>query len=221
MTTSLWIVCLVLAYWWADVIKESTYYLQHTVQVMRGIRLGMMLFIVSEVMFFFAFFWAFFHSSLSPAMGIGFVWPPKGILVIDPWRLPLLNTMILLTSGAFITCAHNGLLAYGNSQHIAKILYITGALGGFFLYCQKYEYQHATFTIADGIYGSLFYMTTGFHGLHVLVGTIFVLVCAVRAALNHFDQHYHVGLECAIWYWHFVDIVWLFLYFVVYIWGSH
>jgi heme/copper-type cytochrome/quinol oxidase subunit 3 len=210
----------ILFFWWRDVIIESTVLKQHTVEVMKGIKMGMALFIVSEVMFFFAFFWAFFHSSLSPAMGIGFVWPPQGIKVINPWGMPLLNTMLLLTSGATITWAHHSLLGDNEIKETAQGIFYTLLLGIVFLFCQKVEYQNASFTIADGIYGSLFYMMTGFHGLHVLVGVIFIGVCYIRLLKRHFTPKYHVGFECAIWYWHFVDIVWILLFFVVYVWGS-
>ncbi len=315
--------------WLRDIIRESTFEGHHTSRVQRGLKLGMVLFILSEIMFFFSFFWAFFHSSLSPSIQIGGVWPPSGIVVFDPWGVPLLNTLILLTSGASVTWAHyivrsrfiryfhetrgfksiyrlfvlpnrefwrfrytrawfrseainvkknfvgvirlhqvsiarlNGLLLFSRyvikhprtlvsfywnpfSQtkfnqwlidvlrtyfafnrffdrswhHLIFSLIITISLGVLFTIIQFYEYKHAPFTISDSIYGSTFFLTTGFHGLHVLVGTLFLLVCVYRAIAYHFTRTHHVGFECAIWYWHFVDVVWLGLYLSVYHWGG-
>lgn len=310
--------------WFRDIVREATFEGHHTLLVQRGIKLGMILFIVSEVMFFFSFFWAFFHSSLAPAIQIGGIWPPRGITVFNPWEVPLLNTLILLTSGASVTWAHyavrsrfvrwfsgdywrcfdrmhrdyrhkslrysrkclrttvlgviprfmrsllkvntwlysralsrvNGLLLtssdfYGGksflkireflgpmrpvwltfrslyasfferSRHdLLLALLVTVVLGVLFTLIQFYEYKHAPFTISDSVYGSTFFLTTGFHGLHVLVGTIFLVVCFIRGYRYHFTRGHHVGLECAIWYWHFVDVVWLGLYISVYHWGG-
>lgn len=214
--------------WFLDIITEATLRGQHTFAVQRGLRLGFILFIVSEIMFFFGFFWAFFHSSVSPTIWIGAVWPPLGIKPIDPFNLPLLNTVILLSSGVTITWGHKVIVAkqtlspsgYNARQELIKALVATISLGVIFTFIQLYEYQHASFSINDGIYGSVFYMLTGFHGFHVLVGTIFLLVCLFRHLSYHFTRDHHLGLEMAIWYWHFVDIVWIFLYVFVYIWGS-
>jgi cytochrome c oxidase subunit 3 len=170
-------------------------------------------------MLFFAFFWAFFHSSLNPTLEIGSVWPPIGIIPMDPWGIPLLNTIILLTSGAAVTWAHYSLLA-GERNEVIYALGHTIALAVIFTLCQLYEYINAPFTISDGVYGSTFYMTTGLHGFHVLVGTIFLAVCLVRHYFYHFTKEQHVGFECAIWYWHFVDVVWIFLFLSIYWWGG-
>jgi quinol-cytochrome oxidoreductase complex cytochrome b subunit len=295
----------IMACWFRDVIREATFEGWHTTLVQRGLKMGMVLFIVSEVMFFFSFFWGFFHSSLAPAIQIGGIWPPLGIHSFDPWDVPFLNTLILLTSGVSVTWAHYAirtqavrwalpLTAFGSLYgklyvyynltsvampgagkpwgflstlplswlgHFAQLtgtgyvknlfttqgfssfisfysrlmvarwlptarfdlllaLLVTIALGVIFTIVQFYEYLHAPFTISDSVYGSTFFLTTGFHGMHVLVGTLFLIVCFERARLYHFSQQHHVGLESAIWYWHFVDVVWLGLYLSVYHWGS-
>jgi cytochrome c oxidase subunit 3 len=205
--------------WFWDVIVEGTYEGHHTKMVQRGLRYGMILFIVSEVMFFFGLFWAFFHSSLSPNIEIGAVWPPKGIIPFDPWKIPLLNTIILLTSGASITWAHHALVA-GNRSEVTDGLLLTVMLGGIFSVFQAYEYAHAFFTIKDTVYGSVFYLATGFHGFHVIIGTLFLAVCLWRHLNYHFTNTHHFGFEAAAWYWHFVDVVWLFLFISIYWWGS-
>jgi len=205
--------------WFWDVIVEGTYEGHHTKVVQKGLRYGMLLFIVSEVMFFFAFFWAFFHSSLSPNIEIGAVWPPKGIVPFDPWKIPLLNTIILLTSGASVTWAHHALVA-GNRVEVIDGLLLTIILGAIFTMFQAYEYAHAFFTITDTVYGSVFYLATGFHGFHVIVGTLFLLACLIRHFNYHFTNTHHFGFEAAAWYWHFVDVVWLFLFISIYWWGS-
>jgi len=218
-TTSLYILLLNIALWWRDVIREATFEGQHTDSVQTGLRMGMLLFIVSEVMFFVGFFWAFFHSSLAPSFAIGGIWPPVGIIPINPWFVPLLNTFILLTSGATLTWSHHALKA-GTSEESIIGLICTIVLAIIFTGFQLEEYTHAAFSIADGIYGSTFYMTTGFHGSHVLIGTIFLTVCLIRLFRRHFTRHHHTGFLCAIWYWHFVDIVWIFVFCTIYWWGS-
>ena len=180
--------------------------------------MGMILFIVSEAMLFFAFFWAFFHSSLNPTPELGAVWPPKGIEALNPFHVPLLNTFVLLNSGAFVTWAHYSLLAGYRKQTINSLLF-TIILALFFTCLQAVEYTQASFNISDSVYGSVFYMTTGLHGSHVLIGTIFLLVCLVRLVQHHFTKKHHIGLENAIWYWHFVDVVWIFVYLFIYWWG--
>lgn len=205
--------------WWRDVVREATYEGQHTEAVQRGLRMGVILFIVSEVMFFFAFFWAFFHSSLNPSIAIGGVWPPAYIETLDPWKIPLLNTIILITSGVTVTWAHHAIV-YGSKSQAMLALSLTIILALIFTGFQAYEYISAPFTIADGIYGSTFYLTTGFHGFHVIVGTTFLAICLLRLYLGHFTREHHLGFEVAAWYWHFVDIVWLFLFISVYWWGS-
>lgn len=206
--------------WWRDVIRESTYEGHHTSLVQSGLRYGMILFIVSEIMFFFAFFWAFFHSSLSPTIDIGAVWPPKGIDVLDPWGIPFLNTLILLSSGAAVTWAHHAILAGLKKQAVYGLL-ATVLLALVFTCFQGMEYVEAPFTISDGIYGSTFFLATGFHGFHVIIGTIFLAICCIRQYMGHFTQKHHFGFEAAAWYWHFVDVVWLFLFVSIYWWGGN
>lgn len=205
--------------WWRDVIREGTFFGFHTKAVQTGLRYGVILFILSEVMLFFAIFWAFFHSSLAPTIEIGGVWPPAGIEVISPWEVPFLNTMLLLTSGASVTWAHHALVV-GNKDQAFKALIITILLAVIFTGFQAYEYVEAPFSIADSVYGSTFFLSTGFHGFHVIIGTIFLTVCAVRVYLNHFSPNHHFGFEAAAWYWHMVDVVWLFLFVCVYYWGG-
>jgi cytochrome c oxidase subunit 3 len=232
-----------MAGWWRDVVRESIVRGDHTPVVKLGLRYGMILFIASEVMFFFAWFWAFFNSALFPAdVSIG-QWPPQGIVTFDPWHFPLLNTLILLTSGATVTWAHHEIL---NKNRMGAIqgLIITVLLGMSFTAVQAYEYSHAAFTFGlnhaqlvpftdeahkhltagmgnlNAIYGSAFFMATGFHGLHVIIGTIFLIVCLARAIAGHFTPTRHFGFEAAAWYWHFVDVVWLFLFAWIYVWGA-
>nr|QXG19544.1 cytochrome c oxidase subunit III [Drosophila subobscura] len=205
--------------WWRDVSREGTYQGLHTYAVTIGLRWGMILFILSEVLFFVSFFWAFFHSSLSPAIEIGASWPPMGIISFNPFQIPLLNTAILLASGITVTWAHHSLMESNHSQ-TTQGLFFTVLLGVYFTILQAYEYIEAPFTITDSVYGSTFYMATGFHGVHVLIGTTFLLVCLLRHLNNHFSKNHHFGFEAAAWYWHFVDVVWLFLYITIYWWGG-
>nr|ATR80956.1 cytochrome c oxidase subunit III [Blepharipa sp. CMERI-Uzi-001] len=205
--------------WWRDVTRESTYQGLHTEMVTTGLRWGMILFILSEILFFFSFFWAFFHSSLSPSIELGTLWPPKGIIPFNPFQIPLLNTVILLTSGITVTWAHHSLIKNNHSQ-TTQSLFFTVILGIYFTILQAYEYMEAPFTIADSSYGSTFFMATGFHGIHVIIGTTFLMICLIRHLNNHFSKTHHFGFEAAAWYWHFVDIVWLFLYISIYWWGD-
>jgi len=209
----------VLVVWWRDVIREATFEGAHTRAVQTGLRLGMLLFILSEIMFFFAFFWAYFHASLSPTVEVGCIWPPFGIITFNPWGIPLLNTCILLLSGVTITYVHHALIQ-GNFVGAKEGFIYTISLAMLFTALQAYEYIEAPFSISDGIYGSTFFMATGFHGLHVIIGTIFISVCFVRFLLSHFTKQHHFGFEAAAWYWHFVDVVWLFLFISIYWWGS-
>jgi len=211
------IFCAVL--WWRDVIREGTAEGFHSSYVQKGLRYGMLLFILSEVMFFLGFFWAFFHSSLAPSIEIGSIWPPVGISVFSPWRVPLLNTLVLLLSGASITWAHYALICKKKEEAIHSIL-VTICLALFFTGLQLAEYYEAPYRISDGVYGSTFYMATGFHGFHVIIGTIFIIVCFYRYIAGHFTPEHHFGFEAAAWYWHFVDVVWLFLYISIYYWGN-
>jgi cytochrome c oxidase subunit III len=226
--------------WWRDVIKEA-HGGDHTPVVQLHLRYGMILFIASEVMFFVAWFWAYFDAALFPAAVdtlentnevIGMVernaltgghWPPqpsdtfKG--TFDPWGLPLVNTLILLTSGTTVTWAHHALLQ-NDRKGLNRGLALTIILGVCFTLCQGYEYGHAGFKYAGNIYGATFFMATGFHGAHVIIGTIFLTVCLLRALKGHFTPQQHFGFEAAAWYWHFVDVVWLFLFSCIYVAGA-
>ena len=205
--------------WWKEIIYEAVTEKIHTPVAMVGMRYGMLLFIASEVMFFFAFFWAYFNAALFPTEQMGFVWPPAGIHTIDPFDLPLLMTMILLLSGCTVTWAHHAILE-GKNKEVLQALAASVFLGVIFLGFQTYEYMYAHFKFTDGIYASTFFMATGFHGFHVLVGTIFLFVCYLRAQKGHFTPKGHFGFEAAAWYWHFVDVVWLFLFIAIYFWGT-
>ena len=213
--------------WWMDVVREAEHEGHHTRVVQIHHRYGMLMFIASEVMFFVAWFWAFFDASLFPgevaqvarAEFTGGVWPPKGIEVLDPFHLPLYNTIILLLSGTTVTWAHHALL-HDDRKGLVYGLTLTVMLGVLFSFVQGYEYAHAPFAFKDSIYGATFFMATGFHGFHVLVGTIFLIVCLLRALRGDFTPKHHFGFEAAAWYWHFVDVVWLFLFFSIYIWGG-
>lgn len=218
-TTGFTLILYVMYIWWRDVIREATFEDQHNIVVQKGLRLGMILFIVSEIMFFFAFFWAFFHSSLTPVHNIGGVWPPKAIATVDTFTIPLTNTFILLSSGATVTWAHHAIVARAKKQTLTALVF-TLALAILFTSLQGFEYVNAPFNISDGIYGSCFYMATGFHGFHVFIGTIALLCSFIRIIFNHFTDKHHFGFESAIWYWHFVDVVWLFLFITVYWWSG-
>jgi len=204
--------------WWRDVTRESTLQGLHTLYVIKGLRWGMILFIISEILFFFSFFWAFFHNSLAPTLEIGIFWPPSGILPFNATQVPLLNTLILLSSGISVTWAHHALIENNYTQIIHSIFF-TIILGVYFSFLQAIEYYEAIFSIADSSYGASFFVTTGFHGLHVLIGTSFLLICFFRIINNHFSSIHHFGFEAAAWYWHFVDVVWLLLYVNIYWWG--
>lgn len=206
--------------WWRDIVREGTFQGHHTPVVQKGLRYGMILFIVSEVFFFSGFFWAFYHSSLAPTPELGGYWPPAGIIPLNPLEVPLLNTSVLLASGVSITWAHHSLIE-GNRKHIIQALFITICLGLYFTILQASEYYETSFTISDGVYGSTFFIATGFHGLHVIIGSTFLIVCLFRQLKFHFTSNHHFGFEAAAWYWHFVDVVWLFLYVSIYWWGSY
>ena len=250
-------VSLIAFMWWRDVIKEA-HKGDHTPVVQMHLRYGMLLFIASEVMFFVAWFWAYFDVALFPSeiralpiygadgvtpsetSVVGMVdrnaltgghWPPKAVATtetvvpgnfkgtFDPWGLPFINTVILLLSGTTVTWAHHALLK-NDRKGLVWGLVCTVVLGAMFTACQAYEYGHATFTFANHIYGATFFMATGFHGAHVVIGTIFLAVCLFRAMAGHFTPKQHFGFEAAAWYWHFVDVVWLFLFAAVYVWGA-
>ncbi len=235
--------------WWRDVIREA-HKGDHTPVVQLHLRYGMIMFIASEVMFFVAWFWGYFDSALFPAgvhellnnpgrlVGLtsrnelyGGQWPPVAVEAtgaaipgffkhtFEPWGLPLVNTLILLLSGCTVTWAHHALLK-NDRRGLVIGLMCTVALGALFTVCQAIEYSHAGFSYAGHSYGSTFFMATGFHGAHVIIGTIFLAVCLVRAMKGHFTPQQHFGFEAAAWYWHFVDVVWLFLFACIYVWGA-
>ncbi len=208
--------------WWSDVVKEGEAG-EHSPVVQIGLRYGMILFITSEVMFFVAWFWTFFKHRMYPmgpdSPAVDGIWPPEGVVPFDPWHLPLINTLILLLSGAAVTWAHHALVHENNRKALVNGLTIAIILGLCFTGLQAYEYSHAAFGFAGNIYGAAFFMATGFHGFHVIVGTIFLFVCLIRALKGQFTPNEHVGFEAAAWYWHFVDVVWLFLFFAIYVWG--
>nr|AYU71299.1 cytochrome c oxidase subunit 3 [Eucnemidae sp. 4 ACP-2013] len=205
--------------WWRDISREGSFQGLHSYTVVSGLKWGMILFITSEIMFFVSFFWGFFHSSLSPSIDIGMVWPPKGIMPFNPIQIPLLNTLILLSSGISVTWTHHSLMSNNYKQAIYSLL-ITIILGLYFTMLQMFEYIEAPFNISDSVYGSSFFMATGFHGLHVIIGTSFLMVCLVRLYKTQISSINHFGFEAAAWYWHFVDVVWLFLYISIYWWGK-
>lgn len=211
--------------WWSEVVNESGIG-DHTPVVRLGLRYGFILFIMSEIMFFSAWFWSFFKHAIYPMHPDGIspavdgIWPPVGIETFDPWHLPLINTLILLCSGAAATWAHHALAHENNRKDVASGLIIAVLLGVLFTVFQAYEYSHAAFGFSGNIYGANFFMATGFHGFHVVVGTIFLFVCYMRLRAGHFTPEKHIGFEAAAWYWHFVDVVWLFLFAAIYIWGA-
>lgn len=216
---SFFLILITMQRWWADVIKEATWAGYHTKLIQKGLKIGIILFIISEIMFFFAFFWAFFHSSLAPITQIGSTWPPTGVIPLDPFNIPIINTAILLLSGCTLTLSHYAL-------RVNKIFFQYLGLGCTiffaiqFTFEQLYEYIIAPFSLSDSIYGTTFYMATGLHGLHVIVGTLFLIICFIRLFFGHYSAIHHVGFEAAIWYWHFVDVVWLFLFATIYCWGA-
>jgi len=218
--------------WFYDIVVEATFEGQHTLAIQKNLRIGIILFIISEIIFFIAFFSAFFYLSVNPSIWIGNVWPPLGILPLYTWSIPLLNTIILLSSGIAITATHHSLIysrIFAKSPDtnlfkfntVKKNFRLTLYYGCLFTYFQYYEYTHALFTIADSIYGATFFIITGLHGLHVIIGTIFLFVQYLRLRNYHFSAQQHLGFEIAIWYWHFVDVVWLFVFTFIYWWSNH
>jgi len=206
--------------WWRDIIREAFVERAHSPVVKKGLHFGMALFISSEVMFFVAFFWAYFSAALFPPAILGGVWPPANIPTADPFDMPFFMTLILLLSGTTVTWAHHAVLE-NNRRDLIRALALTVALGFSFTLCQAYEYMHTDFNLNSGMFGSTFFMATGFHGFHVIIGTIFLAVCLWRAVKGQFSAEAHFGLTAAAWYWHFVDVVWLFLFIGIYYFGSH
>jgi heme/copper-type cytochrome/quinol oxidase subunit 3 len=207
--------------WARELVREATFEGWHTKDVQTGLGYGMLLFLASEAMLFFPFFWAFFHASLSPSIAVGAVWPPEGIRIaetLDPFMLPLVNTVVLLTSGVALVAAHRAIVA-GYRPIVLNGLYIAISLGILFSWLQYLEYGLTKYTITDGLFGSTFFMLTGLHGFHVIVGTCLLLISYWRAAQNHFSRQHHALFEFSAWYWHFVDVVWLFVFAFIYCWG--
>lgn len=217
---ALGIILTTIALWWRDVIREATFCGMHTLKVQQGLEWGIILFITSEVIFFRAFFWAFFHRSLAPRIELGCSWPPTGVWPLNPFSIPLLNTAILLASGVTVTYAHHALLRYSRRDLITGLL-LTVRLGIYFTYLQAVEYMETSFRFADRVYGSTFFIATGFHGLHVIIGSLFLTVCLFRAIRTHLAKDHHFGFEAAAWYWHFVDVVWIFLFLSIYWWATN
>lgn len=210
----------VIGMWFRDIVIEATYQGFHTLCVQRGLRYGMMVFLLSETMFFFGFFWCFFYMSVSPSIWIGCSWPPEGIEPLNPFLLPLLNTLILISSGISASFSHKAMLIRTGRNDVILGLSYSIILGLIFTCLQYWEYSaEASFSINDGIYGSIFYVSTGFHGLHVLIGTTALIVCLIRHFNYNFQMEHHIGFELSLWYWHFVDIIWILLYLFVYCWG--
>nr|YP_006234055.1 cytochrome c oxidase subunit III [Archaeocroton sphenodonti]AET63095.1 cytochrome c oxidase subunit 3 [Archaeocroton sphenodonti] len=203
--------------WWRDISRESSFQGNHTLKVLNGLKMGMLLFILSEVFFFISFFWAFFHSSLSPDIQIGSNWPPLNVNPFNPFEIPLLNSTILISSGISVTWTHHCIM---NNKFNSSLLSlkITIMLGVLFTFFQLFEYYQAQFSISDGIFGSTFFLTTGFHGIHVIIGSIFLIVSLFRIKFNLISSVHFFGFEASAWYWHFVDVVWLFLFTFMYWW---
>jgi cytochrome c oxidase subunit 3 len=219
ITWGLILILLTIVAWWRDVSREATFIGFHTRNVILGLRWGIILFISREILFFVAFFWAFFHSSLIPNHEVGCIWPPTGIEPINPFSIPLLNTAILLGRGVTVTWAHHALIKKNKSRTVTALT-TTIILGIYFSVLQASEYITSSFSISDRVYGSIFFVATGFHGLHVIIGTAFLFICLIRCQKNQFSNHHHFGFEARAWYWHFVDVVWIFLYICIYWWGS-
>nr|QKW88333.1 cytochrome c oxidase subunit III [Trichagalma acutissimae] len=218
MTLGFYNIILCSIQWWRDIIRESTFQGLHNMKIYKMLSLGMVLFILSELLFFISLFWAYFHSALSPNIEIGNIWPPQNIIQFNPYEIPFLNTVILMSSGVSITWSHHCLL-YSEKMKSMMGLFITIMLGLLFSLIQMYEYNQSSFCINDSIYGSMFFMTTGFHGFHVIIGSIFLLVMFLRMMYSHFSSHHHFGFEAAAWYWHFVDTIWIIVFTMIYWWN--
>jgi cytochrome c oxidase subunit 3 len=206
-------------FWFLDISREAVVGGYHTRVVRKGLKTGFIFFIASEIMLFFGFFWAFFHSALCPSIEIGAVWPPVGLQVIPVFDFPLFNTFVLIISGFSVTWAHRG-ISMGSYKDTIDGFILTIFLGFFFIFLQGLEYYESTFNLQDGIYPSVFFLLTGLHGCHVIIGAFFLLFCFWSLIANHFLTNHYLRFVFAIWYWHFVDIVWIFLFLSLYCWGS-
>jgi len=209
-------ILIIIIIWFKDLLRESIIGF-HTHKLEISLRVGILLFNLREIFFFFSFFWGFFDAAIAPTIEYGLNWPPKGISSIPYYSVPLLNTVILLTRGITVTWSHHSLIRNDFINSLMRLL-LTIVLGAYFIYIQFEEYTISLFTIADGIYGSIFYIATGFHGIHVLIGTCFLRYILINLINGKLLFNHHFSFEAAAWYWHFVDVVWLFLYLVVYIW---
>jgi len=212
------LILLITFQWFRDILREGKKG-DHTLYVQKGLVLGFILFIVSEIMLFISFFWAYFHSSLSPSIELALIWPPLGINYVNPWGIPLLGSIVLLSSGFVVTLSHHYLIL-GNKSLSLFHLFFTVLLGVLFLILQFIEYSFGEFTVADSVYGSVFYLTTGLHAIHVIIGTLFLFIQWIRLNLDHFTLEHHLGYEFSVFYWHVVDIIWLFVFLSYYWWGS-
>jgi len=213
------LIILISIFWFLEIFMEATTLGFHTKIVKSGLKKGFILFIASEIMLFFGFFWAFFHSALNPSIELGAIWPPAGLDLIPVKFFPLFNTLILIISGFSVTWVHRG-VAIGSFKESIDGFLITILLGFLFILLQGLEYYEATFNLEDGVYPSIFFMLTGLHGCHVIVGVIFLIVCFISLLFNHYLTSHYLRLVFAIWYWHFVDIVWIILFLTLYCWGS-
>jgi len=203
--------------WWKDISIESNLgYHTHKLEI--RIRVGMLFFILSEVFFFVSFFWAFYDAALTPTIEIGIQWPPKGITTLSIYSVPLLNTLLLLRRGITVTWAHHALIINLYWKRVIALL-VTTFLGCYFMYIQYEEYNEAIFSIRDRVYGSTFFIATGFHGFHVVLGTLFLISSCYLVIRGRLTATHHFSFEFAAWYWHFVDVVWLFLFISIYWWG--
>lgn len=205
--------------WWKDATREASYQGLHHQEVLKGLKIGMILFIISEIIFFFSFFWRFFHFSLSPNIELGQIWPPISITSFNPINVPLLNTIILISSGASITWAHNS-LNKNNLVNRRKGLTVTWVLGIYFSILQYMEYIQREFNISDSSYGNIFFLATGFHGIHVIIGSIYLIFTDFNLKRLNSNSEHFIIIDLSAWYWHFVDVVWLFLYLSIYWWGG-
>nr|BCR02923.1 cytochrome oxidase subunit 3 [Riccardoella reaumuri] len=217
MMMNMMIMMITASLWWKDIIRESLSQGAHHMMIIKGLKMGMILFITSEVFFFISFFWAYFHSMLSPTMEIGAIWPPMNINLFNPMNVPLLNTIILISSGVSITWSHHSMMKMNKKESIIS-MFMTIMLGLTFSLLQLMEYYQAPFSMSDSIYSSTFFLSTGFHGLHVIIGSIFLMVTFIRMLKNSINKNHMISFEFSAWYWHFVDIVWLFLYLSIYWW---
>nr|DBA43837.1 TPA_asm: COX3 [Bombus trifasciatus] len=202
--------------WFRDIIRESTFQGMHSFYIMSMLKFSMIMFIISELFFFISFFWAFFHNSISPSIEINIMWPPKMIKFFNPFEIPMLNSITLIFSGLTVTLSHYNMLNNDFKSSISDLSF-TIFLGFYFNYMQIFEYQNSYFCINDSIFGSIFFISTGFHGIHVLIGTLMLFSSLMRMKFFHFSQIHHFNFEFAIWYWHFVDVIWLFIFMFYYI----